>query len=122
MVSSLKEIQAAGVEPSIWKLEGVDKPESALAVVKQAQSNGRKVGCYNFGTRRIQRKSAGMAKSRSKNPWHHRICRWKNHFLATTCRTLKQAKYNRKEAVEKVAQNYIEFTELWLNEAKRRKK
>ena len=49
MVSSLKEIQAAGVEPSIWKLEGVDKPEAALAVVKQAQSNGRKAGVITLG-------------------------------------------------------------------------
>ena len=53
MVQSLKEIQAAGVEPSIWKLEGVDKPEAAKAVVKQAQSNGRKAGVITLGTRRI---------------------------------------------------------------------
>ena len=32
----------------------------------------------------------------------------------------RAGKINRKEAVEKVAQNYIEFTELWLNECKRR--
>ena len=47
MVKSIKEIQAAGVEPAIWKLEGVDKPASAKAVVKQAQSGGRKAGRYH---------------------------------------------------------------------------
>jgi 5-dehydro-2-deoxygluconokinase len=31
----------------------------------------------------------------------------------------RASKINRKEAVEKVAQNYIEFTKLWLNESKR---
>ncbi len=87
MVESLKEIQAAGVEPSIWKLEGVDKPESAKAVVKQAQSNGRKVGVITLGTGRIQRKSARMAQSRSQNTGNHRICSWKNNFLATFSRS-----------------------------------
>jgi myo-inositol catabolism protein IolC len=32
----------------------------------------------------------------------------------------KAGKINRKEAVEKIAQNYIEFADLWLNECKRR--
>ena len=49
MVESLKEIQAAGVEPAIWKLEGVDKPESAKAVVTQTQRNGRKAGVITLG-------------------------------------------------------------------------
>jgi myo-inositol catabolism protein IolC len=44
MVESLKEIQSAGVEPSVWKLEGVENPDDAKAIVKQAQSGGRKVG------------------------------------------------------------------------------
>jgi hypothetical protein len=50
-----------GVEPAIWKLEGVDKPEDAKAVVKQAQTGGRKVGVITLGTRRIQRESQRMA-------------------------------------------------------------
>jgi myo-inositol catabolism protein IolC len=32
---------------------------------------------------------------------------------------LKAAKINKKQAIEQIAQNYIEFTELWLNECKR---
>ncbi len=53
MVESIKEIQAADVEPAIWKLKGVDKPESAKAVVKQAQNGGRKVGVITLGRGRI---------------------------------------------------------------------
>ena len=61
MVDSIKEIQDAGVEPAIWKLEGVDKPESAKAVVEQAQNVGQKSRSHHIGKRRIQRKGSGMA-------------------------------------------------------------
>src|SRR4030066_406545 len=44
MVESLKEIQVAGIEPSVWKLGGVDNPEDAKTIVSQAQSGGRKAG------------------------------------------------------------------------------
>jgi 5-dehydro-2-deoxygluconokinase len=49
MVEAMKQIQDAGVEPNIWKLEGVEKPEDARAVVKQAQRDGRKAAVITLG-------------------------------------------------------------------------
>ncbi len=68
MVDSLKEIQDAGVEPSIWKLEGVDKPESAKAVVKQAQSGGRKAGVITLGRGESKEKVQEWLKVGAKIP------------------------------------------------------
>jgi len=118
MVQSLKEIQAAGVEPNIWKLEGVDKPEDAKAVVKQAQSNGRKVGVITLGRGESKEKVQEWLKVGAKIPGIIGFAVGRTIFWQPLA-DYKAGKSNRKEAVEKVAQNYIEFTELWLNESKR---
>jgi 5-dehydro-2-deoxygluconokinase len=119
MVESLKEIQAAGVEPSIWKLEGVDKPESAKAVVKQAQSNGRKVGVITLGRGESKEKVQEWLKVGAKIPGIIGFAVGRTIFWQPLA-DHKAGKINRKEAVEKIAQNYIEFADLWLNECKRR--
>ena len=118
MVESLKEIQAAGVEPSIWKLEGVDKPESAKAVVKQAQSNGRKAGVITLGRGESKEKVQEWLKVGAKIPGIIGFAVGRTIFWQPLA-DYRANKLNRKESVEKVAQNYIEFTELWLNECKR---
>ena len=119
MVSSLKEIQEAGVEPSIWKLEGVDKPEAAKAVVKQAQSNGRKAGVITLGRGESKEKVQEWLKVGAKIPGIIGFAVGRTIFWQPLA-DLRAGKVNRKEAIEKIAQNYLEFTDLWLNECKRR--
>lgn len=117
MVQSLKEIQAAGVEPAIWKLEGVDKPESAKAVVAQAQSNGRKAGVITLGR--------GESKEKVQE-WLKVGAKIKGIIGFAVGRTIfwqpladhKAGKIARKQAIDQIAQNYGEFTELWQNECK----
>ena len=47
---AMDELQAAGVEPDVWKLEGMDDAAAARAVVAQAQASGRdKVGVIILG-------------------------------------------------------------------------
>jgi len=41
VVQTLATLQAGGVEPDIWKIEGLDSTEDARAVVRQARSGGR---------------------------------------------------------------------------------
>jgi 5-dehydro-2-deoxygluconokinase len=117
MVDSIKEIQAAGVEPAIWKLEGVDKPESAKAVVKQAQSNGRKVGVITLGRGESKEKVQEWLKVGAKIPGIIGFAVGRTIFWQPLA-DHKAGKTTRKEAVEQVAKNYQEFTELWLNECK----
>jgi myo-inositol catabolism protein IolC len=120
MVESIKEIQAAGVEPVIWKLEGVDKPESAKAVVKQAQSGGRKVGVITLGRGESKEKVQEWLKVGAKIPGIIGFAVGRTIFWEPLA-DHKAGKTTRKVAVEKVAQNYQEFTELWLRECKSKK-
>jgi myo-inositol catabolism protein IolC len=117
MVESIKEIQAAGVEPAIWKLEGVDKPADAKAVVKQAQSGGRKVGVITLGRGESKEKVQEWLKVGAKIPGIIGFAVGRTIFWDPLAE-LKSGKATRKQAVEKIAMNYGEFTELWLNECK----
>jgi len=50
MVRSITELQAAGVEPDVWKIEGIDQPDDCLKVVASVQRGGRDhVGCIVLG-------------------------------------------------------------------------
>jgi len=118
MVEAMKQIQGAGVEPNIWKLEGVEKSEDAEAVVKQAQRNGRKAAVITLGR--------GEAKEQVKK-WLKVGAKIKGIIGFAVGRTIfwepltehKTGKINRDAAIEKIAQNYTEFSNLWLNERKR---
>ncbi|HST06912.1 MAG TPA: DUF2090 domain-containing protein [Gemmatimonadaceae bacterium] len=50
MIHAIIELQAAGVEPDVWKIEGLDRREDCLNVVRAARRDGRdKVGCIVLG-------------------------------------------------------------------------
>ena len=50
MVNAIRELQEAGVEPDIWKIEGLDRREDCLRVAETARRDGRgDVGCIVLG-------------------------------------------------------------------------
>jgi len=50
MVQAIKELQDAGVEPDVWKIEGIDRREDCEKVVRAVQRDGRqRVGCIILG-------------------------------------------------------------------------
>src|SRR5215472_14788943 len=50
MVQAIKELQDAGVEPDVWKIEGLDRRDDCEKVVAAARRSGRdRVGCIILG-------------------------------------------------------------------------
>lgn len=50
MVRTIHELQDAGVEPDVWKVEGLDRPEDYLSITAAARREGRAdVGCIVLG-------------------------------------------------------------------------
>ena len=50
MAAAIRELQDAGVEPDVWKIEGLDRREDCEAVVAAARRDGRaRVGCIVLG-------------------------------------------------------------------------
>jgi len=118
MVEAMRQIQDAGVEPSIWKLEGVEKPEDARVVVKQAQRDGRKAAVITLGRGEAKEQVQKWLKVGAKISGIIGFAVGRTIFWEplTDCKT---GKINRDTAIEKIAQNYAEFSNLWLNERKR---
>ena len=57
MVQAIQQLQDAGVEADVWKIEGLDRREDCQKVVVAARRNGRsKVGCIVLGRGEDDRK------------------------------------------------------------------
>jgi myo-inositol catabolism protein IolC len=57
MVRAIEELQDAGVEPDVWKIEGLDRREDCEKVVAAARRGGRdRVGCIILGRGEDDRK------------------------------------------------------------------
>lgn len=119
MVASLKEIQAAGIEPSVWKLEGVDKSEDAKAIVDQAQSGGRKAGVITLGRGESKEMVQKWLSVGATMPGIIGFAVGRTIFWQPLVE-LKAGTISQDEAVEKIALNYADFVSLWQNEKMRR--
>jgi len=119
MPEAMREIQDAGVEPNIWKLEGVEKPEDARAVVRQAQRDGRKVAVITLGRGESKEQVQKWLKVGAKIQGIIGFAVGRTIFWEPLTEH-KAGKLKRDATIEKIAQNYVEFSNLWRNERKGR--
>jgi len=119
MVEALRQIQDGRIEPSIWKLEGVEKPEDAKAVVRQAQREGRKAAVITLGRGEKKEQVQKWLRVGAKIPGIIGFAVGRTIFWEPLVE-YRAGKINRATAIEKIAQNYREFANLWMNERKRR--
>jgi 5-dehydro-2-deoxygluconokinase len=118
MCESIRQIQDGSVEPAIWKLEGVENPEDAKSIVKQAQAGGRKVGVITLGRGESKEKVKEWLAVGAKIPGIIGFAVGRTIFWDPLVE-FNAKKIDRQAAVEKIAQCYIEFVELWQNERKK---
>ncbi len=119
MCKTIGEIQDAGIEPSVWKLEGVDSPDDARAIVKQAQSGGRKVGVITLGRGESKEKVQEWLAVGAKIPGIIGFAVGRTIFWQPLA-DHKAGMITENEAVERVATNYSEFVNLWQKEKRKR--
>ncbi len=117
MCESLKEIQEAGVEPTVWKLEGVDNPDEAKAIVAQAQSGGRKAGVITLGRGESKEMVQKWLAVGAKIPGIIGFAVGRTIFWQPLVE-YKAGTISQSEAIEKIANNYADFVELWQSEKK----
>jgi myo-inositol catabolism protein IolC len=113
MCDSIKEIQVAGIEPDIWKLEGLESKAQMESVVEVARANGREhVGIVVLGRGESDEKvrlwlSAGAD---IKGVIGFAVGRtvFKQALLDH-----KDKKLTREETAEKIAENFKEFIDIF---------
>ena len=113
MVRAMEEIQKAGVEPDVWKLEGIETSKDSRAVANQARSGGRDyVGVIVLGRGENAEKVRMWLAVAAKTPGVIGFAVGRTVFW-DALKNYKDGKCSREKAVASVAENYRGFCELW---------
>jgi myo-inositol catabolism protein IolC len=115
MVIAMAEIQRAGIEPTIWKLEGMEGEPDARAVVGQAKAGGRAAGVITLGRGESKEKVQRWLKTGARIPDIIGFAVGRTIFWEPLVE-LKAGRKSSHEAAEEIASNYKGFVDLWLNE------
>lgn len=114
MVRAMEEIQNFGVEPDLWKLEGVETPEDSRRVVDQAHVGNRKdVGVIVLGRGENAEKVRHWLSTAAQVPGCIGFAVGRTIFWEPL-KAAKEGKITREQAVDQVCQNYKSFCDLWI--------
>ncbi len=117
MVAAMHEIQQSGVEPDIWKMEGVDSPDDARAIVAAAQAGGRKAGVITLGRGESREKVGEWLKVGAGISGVVGFAVGRTIFWDALA-GLREGKHSRQQAIDAIAANYTDFVNLWQKERK----
>ncbi|MBI4210803.1 MAG: DUF2090 domain-containing protein [Candidatus Diapherotrites archaeon] len=115
MVRAMEEIQKAGVEPDIWKLEGVDRIEDSKALVRQAHEGGRRAGIITLGRGEDPEKVKEWLKVGAKVNGIIGFAVGRTVFWEPM-KALHEKRLTREQAARQVAENYKTLVDLWNGE------
>ena len=113
MQASIKELQDNGIEPDVWKLEGVEDFDELKAVVEQTRSQGRQnVGVVVLGRGESEEKVRLWLTVAAKIPGVVGFAVGRTIFKQALL-DYHQGAVKREEAARVIAQNYKSFVDLF---------
>ncbi len=109
MMGTIKELQNAGVEPDVWKIEGLDHREDCVKIAEVARRDGRdNVGCIILGRGSNAQKVVEWLKIAADVPGFIGFAVGRTSFWDPLV-ALRDGKATRQEAVEDIAGRYLEW-------------
>lgn len=114
MVRAINELQKAGIEADIWKLEGLDRKEDFEKVCNAARQGGRtNVGCIVLGRGENEQKvrewlSVGANVAGVIGFAVGRTVFWE------PLKAMKENRFTREQASDQIAKTYTGLCKLWL--------
>jgi len=109
MIAAIKELQAAGVEPDVWKIEGLDRREDAAAVAVAARRDGRdKVGCILLGRGSNEAGIIAWLRAAAPLPAYIGFAVGRTSFWDALS-ALRDKKISRDAAVADIASRYVKW-------------
>jgi myo-inositol catabolism protein IolC len=113
MVEAIEQLQEAGVEPDVWKIEGFDRREDCEKMVAAVRRAGRdKVGCIILGRGENDEKVREWLTTAATVPGFIGFAVGRTVFWEPLVDWLAK-KTSRKEAVAEIARRYSEFVHLF---------
>jgi 5-dehydro-2-deoxygluconokinase len=113
MIEAIHELQDAGVEPDIWKIEGLDLSLDCEKIVAAARRNGRdKVGCIVLGRGENDEKVREWLTAAAPVPGFIGFAVGRTDFWNPLI-SWREGKTTRDEAVAQIASRYREFVDVF---------
>jgi 5-dehydro-2-deoxygluconokinase len=115
MVQAIHELQDAGVEPDVWKVEGLDRREDCEKVVAVARRGDRdKVGCIVLGRGEDDQKVREWLTTAAAVPGFIGFAVGRTSFWNPLV-NWRAKKITREDAVAEIARRYREFVDIFEN-------
>ena len=109
MKQAIEELQNRGVEPDVWKIEGLDRSEDCKTIAATARRNGRdKVGCIILGRGENEEKVIQWLTTAARVQGFIGFAVGRSSFLQSIV-DLRAGKINRGEAVEQIKRKFMEW-------------
>jgi 5-dehydro-2-deoxygluconokinase len=113
MVRAIEELQNAGVEPDVWKIEGLDDREDCKKMVKVARREGRdNVGCIILGRGEDDAKVREWLTNAASVPGFIGFAVGRTDFWDPLVHW-RAGKSSREEAVVEIAKRFREFVDVF---------
>jgi 5-dehydro-2-deoxygluconokinase len=113
MVQSIRELQGAGVEPDIWKIEGLERREDCERVARAARQGGRdQVGCIVLGRGEDDRKVREWLATAAPVPGFIGFAVGRTTFWDALT-DWRAGRASRKDAVAQIARRYREWVDIF---------
>src|SRR5271165_4897503 len=113
MAQAIRELQDAGVEPDVWKIEGLDRHEDCEQIVAAARRDGRtRVGCIILGRGEDDQKVREWLTTAAAVPGFIGFAVGRTSFWGPLVDWLAR-KITREAAVAEIARRYQEFAEIF---------
>jgi len=118
MAAAITELQNRGVEPDVWKIEGLDHGDDCLEIVKVAQRDGRDdVGCIVLGRGSNEAKVVEWLTIAANVPGFIGFAVGRTSFWDPLV-ALRDGKATRNEAVEEIAGRFMKWTQIFVDAKK----
>lgn len=113
MLQTIRALQDAGVEPDIWKIEGLDRREDCARVVEVARRDGRgDVGCIVLGRGADETKVVSWLETAASVPGFIGFAVGRTTFWEAVA-DHEAHRVTRPEAVSRVARRYREWASIF---------
>ena len=113
MMSAIKELQNAGVEPDVWKIEGLDNREDCVKIAEVARRDGRsKVGCILLGRGSNAQKVVDWLRKAAGVPGFIGFAVGRTTFWDPIV-AFRDGIASREQAAEQIASNYVEWVRVF---------
>lgn len=118
MAEAIELLQDAGVEPDVWKIEGLDRRADCEKIVRAARRGGRgQVGCIILGRGEDDKKVHEWLATASGVPGFIGFAVGRTSFWDALV-DWRANEITREDAVKDIAQRYVQFVEVFEEQAR----